>query len=77
MPGLIRATGTIAAVLFAITAARIFGGADLTALSRPLPFCGYPFLAATLFGWAWAHRRPGSLGDASSRVAWLTPNESR
>jgi hypothetical protein len=34
-------------------------GASLTPLSRPLPFFAYPFLALTLFGWAWAHlKRP-------------------
>jgi hypothetical protein len=29
----------------------------LTPLSEPLPFFAYPFLAATLFGWAWMHYR--------------------
>lgn len=28
-------------------------GAALTPLSRPLPFFAYPFLVATLVGWAW------------------------
>ena len=47
---------------------RIFGGATLTPLSTPLPFCAYPFLALTLVGWAWAHlprawpRASGGLG---------------
>jgi hypothetical protein len=36
---------------------RIFVGEPLTPLSRPLPFFAYPFLAATLFGWAWTHYR--------------------
>jgi hypothetical protein len=59
LPALVRGTGAIAAVFFALTAARIFGGAGLTALSSPLPFDAYPFLAITLFGWAWAHlKRP-------------------
>jgi len=59
LPLFVRATGAIAAALLAITAARIFAGTDLTPLSRPLPFAAYPFLAITLFGWAWAHvRRP-------------------
>ena len=40
-----------------VTAARMFGGAALTPLSKPLPFYAYPFLAITLFGWAWAHVR--------------------
>ena len=57
MPRLIRITGAIAAIVFAVTAARIFGGGALTPLSQPLPFFAYPFLAITLFGWAWAHTR--------------------
>ena len=56
-PVLVRATGAIAAVLFAIAAARIFLGARLTTLSAPLPFSAYPFLAIALLGWAWAHLR--------------------
>jgi hypothetical protein len=32
-------------------------GAALTPLSEPLPFFAYPFLAATLFAWAWVHYR--------------------
>jgi hypothetical protein len=58
VPLLVRGTGVVAAVLLAVTAARIFGGAALTPLSTPLPFFAYPFLAATLVGWAWAHLRP-------------------
>ena len=54
---LVSATGAIAAVLFAITAARMSLGARLTALSAPLPFGAYPILAITLLGWAWAHLR--------------------
>ncbi len=57
LPMLVRATGAVAAVLFAVTAVRMFGGAALTPLSTPLPFHAYPFLAITLFGWAWAHLR--------------------
>jgi hypothetical protein len=57
LPGFVRVTGAIAAILFAVTAAQIFGGAALTPLSKPLPFHAYPFLAITLFGWAWAHVR--------------------
>jgi hypothetical protein len=57
MPAFIRVTGAIASVLFAVTAVRIFAGAGLTPLSEPLPFYAYPFLAITLFGWAWAHVR--------------------
>ena len=65
MPRLFRLTGAIAAILFAVTAARIFGGADLTPLSQPLPFYGYPFLAATLFGWAWVHGRSSARDHAT------------
>jgi hypothetical protein len=57
MPAFIRVTGAIASVLFAVTAVRIFAGAGLTPLSEPLPFYAYPFLAITLFGWAWVHVR--------------------
>lgn len=61
LPSFVRATGAIAATLLAITAARIFLGAQITPLSKPLPFDAYPFLAITLFGWAWAHvRRPSA-----------------
>ena len=55
MPVFVRITGAIASVPFAITAVWIFGGGGLTPLSEPLPFDAYPFLAITLFGWAWAH----------------------
>jgi hypothetical protein len=73
IPRLVRVTGAIAAVLFAVTAAQIFANADLTPLSRPLPFYGYPFLAATLFGWAWVHARSTSLSRAAGDVAWEQP----
>jgi hypothetical protein len=56
-PLFVRVTGALAALLFAVTAVRMFGGAPLTALSTPLPFYAYPFLAITLFGWAWVHVR--------------------
>jgi len=32
-------------------------GNALTPLSKPLPFFAYPFLAATLYAWAWVHYR--------------------
>ena len=63
VPRLVRVTGTIAAILFAVTAAAIFGGAGLTPLSEPLPFYAYPFLAVTLFGWASVHRRTMAAAD--------------
>jgi hypothetical protein len=80
MPRLVRVTGAIAATLFAVSAAGIFGGASLTPLSEPLPFYAYPFLAITLFGWAWVHRKSASQhGKGGARgwnVAHVSPNES-
>ena len=57
MPRPIRGVGFVACLLFAIVGVRIFLGEALTPLSQPLPFFAYPFLAATLIGWAWAHYR--------------------
>jgi hypothetical protein len=59
-PIIVRATGAIASVMFAVTALQIYGGVALTPLSKPLPFVAYPFLVLTLFGWAWAYYRSGS-----------------
>ena len=60
MPIWLRVVGFVAALLFAVVAVRIFMGAALTPLSEPLPFFAYPFLAATLCGWAWVHYRGSS-----------------
>ena len=57
MPALVRSVGAVGSVLFAIVAVQIFAGRPLTPLSEPLPFYAYPFLAATLVGWAWVHYR--------------------
>jgi len=57
MPLLVRGFGFLAAILFAVVAVRIFMGEPMTPLSRPLPFFAYPFLVATLLGWAWVHYR--------------------
>ncbi len=57
MPQWVRGVGFIAALLFTLVALQAFAGRELTPLSRPLPFFAYPFFAATLFGWAWAHYR--------------------
>jgi hypothetical protein len=57
VPLFTRVTGALATILLAITALRIFGGAELTPLSQPLPFFAYPFFAATLLGWAWGLTR--------------------
>jgi hypothetical protein len=48
-----RVLGGGAACMFAITAGRIYAGEALLPTSSPLPFFAYPFLVATLLGWAW------------------------
>ena len=53
----VRGLGLVAAILLASTAVQIFVGRPLTPLSKPLPFFAFPFLAATLVGWAWHHGR--------------------
>ena len=50
-PLAVRLLGFAAALLFAATAILIFAGADITALSQPLPFLAYPVLVATFVGW--------------------------
>ena len=50
-PMVVRLLGFVAALLFAATACRIFAGAQITALSQPLPFFAYPVLVATFVGW--------------------------
>jgi MFS-type transporter involved in bile tolerance (Atg22 family) len=62
MPLWVRVVAIAAAVLFSIVAAQLFLGQPVDALSRPLPFFAYPLLAATMFGWAWAHYR-AALGE--------------
>jgi len=52
-PFAVRALGALAALLFVITALRIFGGEQVTPLSSPLPFHAYPVLVATMGGWIW------------------------
>jgi hypothetical protein len=60
MPTLARASGVLAALLFAATAMQVFAGRSLTPLSEPLPFFAYPVFVLTLFGWAWWCRRSTS-----------------
>lgn len=60
MPLWVRGAALVAALLFTVVALQIFSGRALTPLSQPLPFFAYPFLAATLFGWAWTHYRNGA-----------------
>ncbi|HXW14473.1 MAG TPA: hypothetical protein VEN79_08180 [Terriglobia bacterium] len=49
----VRMAGLIGSVLFAITSARIFWGAQVMPTSSPLPFFAYPFLVLTFIGWIW------------------------
>ena len=59
LPSWLRGLGAAAACLFAVTAGRIYAGEALLPTSSPLPFFAYPFLVATLLGWAWTlTRRP-------------------
>ena len=60
MPAWVRVVGAVAAALFAVVAVQVFLGRVLTPLAEPLPFFAYPFLVATLCGWAWAHCRDES-----------------
>ena len=46
-----RAAAWVGALLFGITSARIFVGAPLTPLAKPLPYFAYPFLVLTFAGW--------------------------
>jgi hypothetical protein len=57
MPRWITAIGFAGALLFTVAALQIFSGQVLTPLSQPLPFVAFPFLAATLLGWAWVQYR--------------------
>ncbi|MCZ4092416.1 hypothetical protein [Sinorhizobium psoraleae] len=56
-PTWVRAFGIVAAVLFLVTAARIFSGEQVLPTASPLPFFAYPFLVATFAGWIWSLSR--------------------
>jgi len=72
----IRVVGIVGAILFAITAARIFWGEPVLPTSSPLPFFAYPFLVLTFAGWIWTllsgpPRHGGSIskqGDLGDRM---------
>ena len=49
----IRLTSITAAILFAITSARIFLGEPGLPIASPLPYFAYPFLVLTFAGWIW------------------------
>ena len=60
LPMVVRLLGLVAALLFAATACRIFAGAQITALSQPLPFFAYPVLVATFVGWILTTSKDGA-----------------
>lgn len=68
VPGAHQSDGRRCGRVFAIAAARMFLGARLTALSAPLPFGAYPFLAINLLGWAWAHLRTRPAWNAAPSI---------
>ncbi|WFU39417.1 hypothetical protein QA640_34415 [Bradyrhizobium sp. CB82] len=49
----IRILGIVSAILFIVTAARIFWGEPLQPTSAPMPTYAYPVLVATFVGWIW------------------------
>lgn len=53
-----RIAGFIAALLFVVTAARIFWGEVLLPTDAPLPTLGYPFLVLSFAGWITRLIRP-------------------
>ena len=60
LPGWVRLLGGGTASMFAVTAGRIYAGETLLPTASPLPFFAYPFLVATLLGWAWVVLREQS-----------------
>jgi hypothetical protein len=55
----IRVVGTVGAILFAITSARIFWGEQVLPTASPLPFFAYPFLVLAFAGWIWTLLKEG------------------
>jgi hypothetical protein len=53
----VRIAGAIAGTMFLVVSMQLCSGHALTALSHPLPYFAYPFLVATLLGWAWERLR--------------------
>jgi hypothetical protein len=56
----IRILGTVTAILFIVTSARIFWGETLLPTATPLPGFAYPLLVLTFIGWIWTLWREGS-----------------
>lgn len=53
LPAIARLLGIVTALLFTVTALRIFAGEPLVPTSSPLPFFVYPVFVATLGTWIW------------------------
>ena len=62
----VRIIGVVSAILFILTAARIFMGEQLLPTSTPLPADAYPFLVATFIGWIWMLWRSEKLDGAQT-----------
>lgn len=62
----VRIIGIASAVLFILTAARIFMGERLLPTSTPLPADAYPFLVAAFIGWIWMLWRSEKLDGAQT-----------
>jgi hypothetical protein len=62
----VRIIGVVSAILFIVTAARIFIGEQLLPTSTPLPADAYPFLVATFIGWIWMLWRSEKLDGAQT-----------
>jgi hypothetical protein len=58
----VRILGIVSAILFIVTAARMFWGEQLHPTSAPLPSYAYPVLVATLAGWIWSLWRGETTG---------------
>ena len=67
----IRVVGSIGAILFAITSARIFWGEQVLPTASPLPFFAYPFLVLTFAGWMWTLLKKGTERISSEQPARL------
>jgi len=66
--GWIRLVGIVGAILFAITAARIFWGEQVLPTASPLPFFAYPFLVLTFAGWIWTLLKRGISPEQPARL---------
>jgi len=66
-PTAVRFLGMLAALLFAVTALRVFARIEITPLSAPLPFYAYPVLVATIGGWISSLLKGGGPGAAPER----------